>query len=240
MKKIFLILVLILGIFVTGVTSFAEGNQIEVQIVTRPDGKRHEGTDSLVFEVYDLTEWRDKQVGGEKNDKEFILNTCKTKEKLASFIKSEQLEKYNQEGYRVDDQGNANISLPRYQKDRDAAYLILATGVIGKYQMVPIVVYLPQLDGQTKEEISQLTINCKFDEISKNISTDSSIPDDSRPRKDKPKKVVTQPVGERSLKSYPVKVFPSTNELLRNYCNLGLLFVVVGFVGLNKKGGKRL
>lgn len=94
MKKMILLLGLILGICNLGVTAFAEESQVEVQINTRDEkGFVHEGTENIVLDVYDLTEWRVKRASNEKVDKEYILNTYSTKEKLDNFVKSEQMKK---------------------------------------------------------------------------------------------------------------------------------------------------
>lgn len=244
MKKMILLLGLILGICNVGVTAFAEESQVEVQINTRSeDGKIWEGTESLALEIYDLTDWRMKRGGTEKSDKEFILNTYPTKEKLTAFVKDEQLPKFSQAPLLVDSQGQAVVTLPRYQNQRDAAYLILSSGEQGKYQMLPIVVYLPQRLANSEEESTVLIFYSKYDELPKIPSdptptkpTKPSVSDSSEPRKDAPITIGTPGGGEP--KSYP-KELPSTNELIRNYCFLGLLLMVVGFIGLNKNKGEK-
>lgn len=144
MKKMILLLGLILGICNLGVTAFAEESQVEVQINTRDEkGFVHEGTENIVLDVYDLTEWRVKRASNEKVDKEYILNTYSTKEKLDNFVKSEQMKKITETPLLLDDTGSVKITLPRYQNEQNAAYLILSSGETGKYHMLPIVVYLP-------------------------------------------------------------------------------------------------
>ena len=134
MKKVILLLGLILGICNMGVTAFAEESQVDVLIDTRPG-----------LDVYDLTEWRSKRSGNEKEDKEFILDTYGTKDKSAKFVKDENLTKVNAAPISLDDTGKATFTLPRYQNERDAAYLILSSGETGKHYMLPIVLYLPQV-----------------------------------------------------------------------------------------------
>lgn len=235
MKKMILLLGLILGICNLGVTAFAEESQVEVQIQTHSeDGKLWEGTEALELAVYDLTDWRTKRAGYEKSDKEFILNTYSTKEKLAAFVKEAQLPKINQAPFLVDGNGQATMSLPRYQQERDGAYLILSSGETGKYQMLPIIVYLPQTIEGSSQESTTLVFYSKYREISTELPTKPTTPsvsDSSEPEENRP---IGTPNDEGGTKSYPGKELPSTNELIRNYCFLGLLLMIVGFIGLNK------
>lgn len=257
MKKVILLLGLILGICNLGVTAFAEESQVEVQINTRDEkGFVHEGTENIQLDIFDLTEWRIKRASNEKADKEYILNTYSTKERLEAFVKAEQLRKINETPLVLDDKGSVKISLPRYQGEKNAAYLILSSGETGKYKMLPIVIYLPQMIADSTTEYTSLLFNCKYDEIptiptteppptseppSTTTPTKSSEPpitDSSEPRKDLPKTIGTPSDGGEGPKSYP-KELPSTNELIRNYCFLGLLLMVVGLVGLNKNKGEK-
>ena len=226
MKKMILLLGLILGICNMGVTAFAEESLVEVQIHTRSeDGKVFDGTESIALEIYDLTDWRIQRANDEKTDKEFILNTYPTKEALAAFVEKEQLPKFSQAPLLPDQAGKVTVQLPRYQKERDAAYLILSSGEKGTYQMLPIIIYLPQYQPLTKVEATSLLYNSKYSEI-KPTTVDSSS---SR----------TSSSQEETPKVYPDKRLPSTNELIRNYCLLGMLLMGVGLFGLKKQGGKK-
>lgn len=243
-----------------GVTAFAEESLVEVLIDTRPNGKITEGTENITLDVYDLTEWRSKRTSSEKDDKEFILNTHGTKEKSAKFVKDENLTKINPSPISLDATGKASFTLPRYQNGRDAAYLILSSGETKDDYMLPIVVYLPQmLASDSTREYTSFLFNCKYDTIPKpppptdttsttdttdttttTTSTDEPYTTDtSEPRKDLPKTIGTPNDGD-GPKYYPDKNLPSTNDLIRNYCFLGMLLMVVGLVGLKKQGGKKL
>ena len=241
MKKVILLLGLILGICNMGVTAFAEESQVDVLIDTRPGDKIYEGTENITLDVYDLTEWRSKRSGNEKEDKEFILDTYGTKDKSAKFVKDENLTKVNAAPISLDDTGKATFTLPRYQNERDAAYLILSSGETGKHYMLPIVLYLPQvLAGDSTREYTSFLFNCKYDEIDDTKPTKPTEPpvtDSSGPRKDLPKTIGTPNGGEGP--SYSGKELPSTNELIRNYCFLGLLLMIVGLVGLHKNKGEK-
>lgn len=259
MKKVILLLGLILGICNMGVTAFAEESLVEVLIKTRSEtGQIHEGTEAITLEVYDLTEWRIKRASDEKTDMKYIMDTYPTKEKLATFVQTEQLRKISQAPHSVDAQGEVTLSLPRYQNNQDAAYLILSLGETGKYHMVPIVIYLPQRLTDTLTEADKLEITCKYRELTvtpptsepppptdttdtttttTTKSTEPPITDSSGPRKDLPKTIGTPSGGEGP--GYTGKELPSTNELIRNYCFLGLLLMIVGLVGLHKNKGEK-
>ncbi|MDU5336186.1 pilin N-terminal domain-containing protein [Enterococcus sp.] len=261
MKKMILLLGLILGICNMGVTAFAEESLVEVMIDTRPGDKIYEGTENITLDVYDLTEWRLKRSGNEKEDKEFILNTYGTKENSAKFVQDENLTKINPTPISLDATGKASFTLPRYQNERDAAYLILSSGETKEHYMLPIVVYLPQmLESDSTREYTSFLFNCKYDTIPKpppptdttssttdttdtttttttTKSTEPPITDSSGPRKDLPKTIGTPSGGEGP--SYSGKELPSTNELIRNYCFLGLLLMIVGLVGLHKNKGEK-
>lgn len=246
MKKMILLLGLILGICNMGVTAFAEESLVEVLIKTRPEtGPIYEGTERIDMDVYDLTEWRQKRASNEKADKEYIMDTYLTKERLATFVQTEQLKKINQAPYSVDAKGEISLSLPRQQNNQDAAYLILSSGETGNYHMVSIIIYLPQTMTNMLTEADELEITCKYLEIpvtpptttTTTKSTEPPITDSSGPRKELPKTIGTPSGGEGP--DYSGKELPSTNELIRNYCFLGLLLMIVGLVGLTKnKGGK--
>ena len=255
MKKMILLLGLILGICNMGVTAFAEESLVEVLIKTRPEtGNVYTGIEQIDMDVYDLTEWRQKRASNEKADKEYIMDTYPTKERLATFVQTEQLKKINHAPYSVDANGEISLSLPRQQNNQDAAYLILSSGETGNYHMVPIIIYLPQRMTNTLTEADKLEITCKYREIpvtpptsepppsttttTTTKSTEPPITDSSGPRKDLPKTIGTPSGGEGP--SYSGKELPSTNELIRNYCFLGLLLMIVGLVGLNKNKGEKI
>ncbi|MBU5362279.1 hypothetical protein KQI58_14465 [Enterococcus raffinosus] len=252
MKKMILLLGLILGICNMGVTAFAEESLVEVLIKTRPEtGPVYEGTEQITLDIYDLTEWRQKRASNEKDDKKYIMDTYPTKERLEAFVQTEQLKKVNQTPYAVDDKGEITLSVSRQQNNQDAAYLILSSGETGNYHMVPIIIYLPQKMTDTLREADKLEITCKYRELTvtpptsepppstttTTKSTEPPITDSSGPRKDLPKTIGTPSGGEGP--GYSGKELPSTNELIRNYCFLGLLLMSVGLVGLTKNKGEK-
>lgn len=253
MKKVILLLGLILGICNMGVTAFAEESLVDVMIDTRPGDILYEGTENITLDIYDLTEWRSKRTSSEKEDKEYILNTYGTKENSAKFVQDQNLTKINSTSISLDATGKASFTLPRYQNERDAAYLILSSGETKEHYMLPIVVYLPQmLKSDSTREYTSFLFNCKYDTIPKpppptdttdttttttTKSTEPPITDSSGPRKDLPKTIGTPSGGEGP--GYTGKELLSTNELIRNYCFLGLLLMIVGLVGLHKNKGEK-
>lgn len=227
----------------TGFAADETDEQVELWIHTwGEDGKQVEGIQGVTFDVYDLTDWRNRQEGEEKEDKEYLLNTYTTKEKMEGFIQEEQLEKWNQSELKVDGGGNVSFDVPRYQNGKDAAYMILASGETGKYHMLPIILYLPQKHNDTGEEAKRMLIYGKYQDISEPPISSSS---------EEPPTMTSEPVpaeiprgSEPSFTESLAKRFPSTNDLVQNFSVLGLLFVVIGFIGMKKmqkknKGEKR-
>jgi hypothetical protein len=166
------------------------------------------------------------------------------------------LRKINGASLGLDDAGSTTLQLPRFQNDKDAAYLILSSGETGKYHMLPIIVYLPQRMADSTVEYGHLLFNCKYDEIPTTPTTEPTTePTTTEPTTTTPTTPTEPPVtdssGPRKIpvdppsdggegpKRYPGKELPSTNELIRNYCFLGLLLMAVGLFGLNKNKGEK-
>lgn len=243
-KRISFIVCLLLGICCFGMTVFAADEQseekneeqsnalVELWIHTwGEDGKRVEGTEKLTFDVYDLTSWRDEHGGDEKEAKEFLLNTYSTKEKMAEFIQEEQLVKWNQEELGVDGSGNVSFDVPRYSGDKDAAYLILASGETGKYHMLPTVLYLPQKHPETEEEAKRLLIYGKYKDISTPPISSSTPPTETE---ESSSDRLTPTPSNLDGSSTSGKNYPSTNDLIRNYTVLGVLLIFIGLLGFKK------
>ncbi|MGH1845249.1 pilin N-terminal domain-containing protein [Enterococcus gilvus] len=252
-KKISFIVCLLLGICCFGMTGFAADEpdeQVELWIHTwGEDGKQVEGTQGLTFDVYDVTQWRNKREGDEKEDIEYLRNTYATKEKMQKFIQDEELKKWNDSELGVDGSGNVSFDVPRYQAGKDAAYLILASGETGKYHMTPIILYLPQKHPETDEEAKRLLIYGKYQDISKPPILSSSEPEPtSEPEpsesSSEPLMAETPKPSDQSFTERMAKKFPATNDTVQNYTILGMLFVLVGLIGIRKmqkktKGEKR-
>lgn len=204
--------------------------QVELWIHTwGEDGKKVEGTEKLTFDVYDLTTWRENHGEDEKDDKEFLLNTYSTKEKMAEFVQEEQLKKWNENELGVDGSGNVSFDVPRYRNGKDAAYMILASGETGNFHMLPIVIYLPQTHPEINEEAQRLLIYGKYQDVSKPpIATSSSESEEDSSKE----RIPSTP--EASDRSSTGKNFPSTNDLIRNFTILGLLLILIGILGFKK------
>lgn len=214
-----------------GVTATGAEEKIDLWIHTWSEEKKKiEGTEELRFDVYDLTEWREKRNGDEKEDKEFILNSYPSKEKLLNFVEQEQLRKVNETPYEVDGNGNVSFDVPRYQSGKDAAYLILSDGETGPHHMLPIIIYLPQLYPETKEEASRLLIYGKFKDTTKEPTQPSEpTPPDEPKTPDEP-----EYRGPEKSNTSTGKQYPSTNDLVRNYMGVGLLLILLGLLGFKK------
>ncbi|MDT2822108.1 pilin N-terminal domain-containing protein [Enterococcus devriesei] len=226
-KQLFFILSLLLVISFFGTKASAAEKQVEVWLHTWEENGKVEGTDQLMFEVYDLTDWRTRRPEDAKKAKEYLLNTYATKEKMAAFVKHEQLTKVNTEALIVDGSGNLSFELPRYREGKDAAYLILASGETGEHHLLPIILYLPQKHPETQEEAERLLIYGKYQVDSLTPPQDSSNKgENSNPQKSS----ADSPVLNGAA-------FPATNDLIRDYTIIGLLLMVVGLIGfkLNKK-----
>lgn len=226
-KRISFIICLFLGICCFGMESLAADEQVELWIHTwKEEGKRVEGTEKLTFDVYDLTPWREQQANDEKQEKESLLNTYSTKEQMRSFVQENQLKKWNQTPLGVDGSGNVSFDVPRYSDGKDAAYLILASGETGNYQMLPIILYLPQKHPKMDEEAQRLLIYGKYQDTSPPpTSSSSSKPEESDP----PPKA--DPPSWKNL--------PSTNELIQHFTILGLILIIIGILGLKKQQKNR-
>ncbi|WP_246042953.1 pilin N-terminal domain-containing protein [Enterococcus viikkiensis] len=185
-------------------------------------GGKVAGTEKLSFEVYDLTQWRGTHKGAEKQAKEYLLNTYPNKEKLTSFVEQEHLTKVNEASYLVDGSGNVSFDVPRYQDGKDAAYLILASGEEGDYQMLPIILYLPQQHPETGEEVQRLLIYGKYLDKGSDQLAEPTSPLETE-RSSTPKEFL------KLEKSYP-----STNDVVRDFSRIGLVLVMVGLMGLQK------
>ncbi|MEG0749825.1 MAG: pilin N-terminal domain-containing protein [Carnobacterium sp.] len=227
-KQLFFIVSLLLVVSFSGTKASAAEKQVEVWLHTWGENGKVEGTDQLMFEVYDLTDWRTQHPEEAKKAKEFLLNTYATKEKMATFVKQEQLRKVNTEVLIVDGSGNLSFELPRYQKGKDAAYLVLASGETGAHRLLPIILYLPQKHPETQEEAERLLIYGKY-------QVDTRIPSQESSNKGE------EPNLQKNSEVSPVlkgTAFPATNDLIRDYTIIGLLLMMVGFIGfkLNKKG----
>lgn len=232
MKKIFLlILSLLLALVLLPVKSLAEfDDKVELQVHTKQEaGAIIEGIEHLTFDVYDLTDWREVHGSDEKRDKEFILDTYSTKEELRLFVQEEGLIQCNQISYPVDEDGTASFSVPRFSKGRNATYLILANGETGKQQMLPIILYLPLVNLDTKEEADQLIVYGKYQEVG---AKEPSVEGRYLPKKLPHAAVSEQGKAEKSL--------PSMNDLVGNGRLLGIFFIIIGFLGFTKNRKKKI
>lgn len=148
---------------------------------------------------------------------------------MAEFIQEEQFVKWNQEELGVDGGGNVSFDVPRLSGEKDAAYLILASGETGKYHMLPIILYLPQKHPETEEEAKRLLIYGKYKDVSTPPISSSTLPTETEERSSERSAPSNLDGSNASGKNYP-----STNDLIRNYTVLGALLIFIGLLGFKK------
>lgn len=229
-KKLFL---LFLSLMVTPLL-FAQkdvvavaNDRVEIQIDTKiEDGKKVEGTENLVFTIYDLTKWRHSSGLSEKAAKEFLLDKDGTKQEMQEFIQKEQLQKINEEPIVTESNGIASTSVARYQGEKDAAYLIIASGETKKYQFVPIVLFLPQYYVNSESESSKIIIYGKYFETKEVPTTASS------------EKIIEKRPTVKPVVAASSKAFPQTNDTNSNYLVVGCLFIILGIIGIERNTKK--
>jgi hypothetical protein len=71
--------IFLIGLFVAGAFLAPFGQIINIHV---------DLLDPCIY-IYDLTEWRQKRASNEKADKEYIMDTYPTKERLATFVQTE-------------------------------------------------------------------------------------------------------------------------------------------------------
>lgn len=229
MKKVQLfflsLLVVLIGVSVLPSSVLAEvsNEKVEVIINTRQkEGQKVQGTDSLSFTIYDLTYWRHSNVMPEKEAKEFLLDKNATKEEMQSFIRTEGLTPLSEETLPVNSEGEARTILPRYQGDKDAAYLILANGETGKFRFLPIVLFFPQYYVDSKVETYKVIIYGKYAEVKESLVTTP------------PSEIAERPAVPATPANTSRKSLPQTNERLNSYSVLGVFIFILAIMGLKR------
>lgn len=229
MKKTRIFFLSLLAIFIGVITlpnivsATISNEKVEVIINTRQkEGEKVQGTDKLNFTIYDLSNWRHSNVMSEKEAKEFLLDKNATKEEMQSFIKSAGLKPLSEETLTVNGEGEAKTVLPRYQANKDAAYLILANGETGKFRFLPIVLFFPQYYVDSNAETFKVMIYGKYAEEKEPLV--STPPADTVERTTVP----------NTPASTSAKLLPQTNEVLNSYSVLGGLIFILAIMGLKK------
>ena len=229
MKKyhLFFLSLLIVFIGVIGLTSSVlaapSDEKVEVIINTRQkEGEKVQGTDHLNFTIYDLTGWRHSTAMSEKEAKEYLLDKNADQEEMQSFIRTQGLKVFGEDALTVNDEGEARVLLPRYQDNKDAAYLILASGETGKFRFLPIVLFFPQYAVDSNLETFKVMIYGKYAEKQEPLTT--APPTEAAKRTEIPKTAVD--TSHKSL--------PQTNDFVKSYALLGGLLLISAIMGLKR------
>lgn len=229
MKKyhLFFLSLLIVFIGVIGLTSSVlaapSDEKVEVIINTRQkEGEKVQGTDHLNFTIYDLTSWRQSTTMSEKEAKEYLLDKNVLKEEMQSFIRTQDLKALGEEPLVVNSEGEAKFLLPRYQDNKDAAYLILASGETGKFRFLPIVLFFPQYAIDSNIETFKVMIHGKYAEQQELVTT---VP---------PGEVAKQTENPKASAVTSHKTLPQTNDFVKSYSLLGGVLLISAIMGLKK------
>lgn len=180
---------------------------VPILIDTKAAGERVAGTETICFDIFDLTAWSQKSQQSEKDVKQFWLNRYQSKRQFQQYVQKAALPKVNARPLMVDTDGVARIELPYQQQEQPAVYLLAASGETGTQEFLPMVFFMP------KEFPSEtLALYGKYQE--------------QQPAEtiEEPKKLVNKPSKEKQL--------PQTNEVSNNVLLGGLLLALIGGMGL--------
>ncbi|WP_288226945.1 pilin N-terminal domain-containing protein [uncultured Enterococcus sp.] len=142
MKKLSLICLVIVYFFY-GNSAFASEAAVSVSIDTKRAGEFVAGTEALTFDVYDLTEWCQKNNQSEKKSKQFWLDQYQNKQQFQRVIQQAALTKVNERPLAVGSDGLMQAALPYHQQGKPAVYLFSAFGETGNQEFLPLVLFLP-------------------------------------------------------------------------------------------------
>ena len=127
MKKLSLICLVIVYFFY-GNSAFASEAAVSVSIDTKRAGEFVAGTEALTFDVYDLTEWCQKNNQSEKKSKQFWLDQYQNKQQFQRVIQQAALTKVNERPLGVGSDGLMQAALPYHQQ--------------GNQEFLPLVLFL--------------------------------------------------------------------------------------------------
>lgn len=208
MRKISLIVILLVYFFYSN-PAFASEETVPLIIDTKLAGERVAGTESIYFDIFDLTVWCQKRNQTEKEVKEFWLNRYQNKQQFQQYIQQSALTQVNERPLSATDDGIVRTELPYQQQKQTAVYLLTTSGETGKQEFLPMVVFMP--DPPSTEPIR---LYGKYQEI-----------------KQQAPPLVKQHTNLEN-KPAPSKQLPQTNELTSNFFASGLLLAVIGGIGL--------
>lgn len=208
MRKISLLFILLVYFFYSN-PAFASEETVPLIIDTKLAGEKVAGTESIYFDIFDLTVWCQKSNQTEKEVKEFWLNRYQDKKHFQQYIQQSALPQVNERPLSATDDGIVRTELPYQQQKQTAVYLLTASGETGKQEFLPMVVFMP--DTPSTEP---LRLYGKYQEIQQQAP----------PLVEKQTTLENKPSTNKQL--------PQTNELSSNFIASGLLLVVIGGIGL--------
>lgn len=189
--------------------AFASEETVPLIIDTKLAGEKVAGTESIYFDIFDLTVWCQKRNQTEKEVKEFWLNHYQNKKQFQQYIQQSALLQVNERPLSATGDGIVRTELPYQQQGQSAVYLLTASGEIGEQEFLPMVVFMPAV-----LSTEPIRLYGKYQEI----------------RKQAPPLVEQHTNLEN--KPAPNKQLPQTNELTSNFLASGLLLAVIGGIGL--------
>lgn len=187
---------------VSGIETF-----VSILIDTKAAGEKVAGTETLCFDVFDLTAWRQRSPQSEKDVKQFWLNRYQSKRQFQQYVQKAALPKVNARPLMVDTDGVARIELPYQQQEQPAVYLLAASGETGTQEFLPMVFFMPK---EFPSETLALYGKYQEQQLAETV--------------EEPKKLVNKPSKEKQL--------PQTNEVSSNVLLGGLLLALIGGMGL--------
>lgn len=100
---------------VSGIEAF-----VSILIDTKAAGERVAGTETICFDIFDLTAWSQRSQQSEKDVKQFWLNRYQSKRQFQQYVQKAALPKVNARPLMVDTDGVARIELPYQQQEQPA------------------------------------------------------------------------------------------------------------------------
>lgn len=188
-------------------TSVYAQAQIAVDLYCSLQEEGISATDTLTLQLYNLSAWRHASGLTEGQAKKQLAAQWQEQGELQTFIAENNLPLRQQLTIKLTAEEPIALQLPRYNDKQDAAYLIVADAAVGDHRLVPLILFLPQIDPQTQAEIEQLSLTCKF----------KKWPDPAVPQPPQP---VPKPTGTGRD---PIKKLPQTGEAAGPYQLIGLL-----------------
>ncbi|MFC4772587.1 LPXTG cell wall anchor domain-containing protein [Enterococcus hermanniensis] len=214
-KRILLFILLVSWLFAP--SSYASEAEVSLTIDTKQAGEKVVGTESITFDLVDLTAWCNSQNQSEKDIQQTWLNQYQNKKQFQQLIQQTGLLKVNAQPILTSSDGIAQTTVPHQQLGRNAVYLLVASGETGSKEFLPMVIFMP-----TELFNGSMSLYGKYQEIH-------------------PKESITIE-NDTNKPSAIGKQLPQTNTMNSNFVVGGLVLVLIGSLGLvykNKNKGRK-